>query len=59
MKFNFNRIITKGKYLPEIDGLRFLAIVSVVVYHLSIFIIEKDVNSYNKSYDLSFLKKVI
>ena len=30
------RITTSGSYVPEIDGLRFVAIASVVLYHISI-----------------------
>ncbi|MBC7928089.1 MAG: acyltransferase [Bryobacteraceae bacterium] len=33
----FRRIVTTGKYLPEVDGLRFLAIASVVLYHFQGF----------------------
>jgi|SRR5579863_6580607 len=29
------RITTSGRYVPEIDGLRFIAIASVVLYHIS------------------------
>jgi len=29
----FTRITTSGRFIPEIDGLRFIAIISVVVYH--------------------------
>ena len=28
------RITSSGDYIPEIDGLRFVAILSVVLYHL-------------------------
>lgn len=31
----FQRITTSGKFLPEIDGLRFIAVFSVVMYHLA------------------------
>jgi peptidoglycan/LPS O-acetylase OafA/YrhL len=30
---NLRRITRDGNYIPEIDGLRFVAIVSVVLYH--------------------------
>ena len=31
----FRRITSSGKFIPEIDGLRFFAIVSVYIYHLA------------------------
>jgi peptidoglycan/LPS O-acetylase OafA/YrhL len=31
---NLKRIITSGRYIPEVDGLRFLAILVVVLYHI-------------------------
>jgi peptidoglycan/LPS O-acetylase OafA/YrhL len=31
---SLRRITTSGKYVPEIDGLRFVAIASVVLYHI-------------------------
>jgi peptidoglycan/LPS O-acetylase OafA/YrhL len=40
-KITFKRIISQGKFIPEIDGLRFIAVTSVVLYHLNGFIIEK------------------
>lgn len=30
----FQRITSSGSYIPEVDGLRFLAIISVVMYHI-------------------------
>jgi len=41
MKISFNRITTSGNFIPEIDGLRFLAIFSVVCFHLIIFLTNK------------------
>lgn len=35
---SFRRITSFGKYIPEIDGLRLVAIASVVLYHLSGFL---------------------
>ena len=32
------RITSKGTFIPEIDGLRFVAIASVVMYHLRGFL---------------------
>jgi peptidoglycan/LPS O-acetylase OafA/YrhL len=35
---HFRRITSSGDFLPEIDGLRFLAIAMVVVYHANLFL---------------------
>jgi peptidoglycan/LPS O-acetylase OafA/YrhL len=35
----FGRITSGGKYIPEIDGLRFIAIASVLVYHIGMMTI--------------------
>lgn len=37
----FNRITSSGKFVPEVDGLRFIAISSVVIAHINGFFIEK------------------
>jgi len=42
----FKRIIQTGKYIPEIDGLRFIAIISVLFFHLYNFLNVKNLNSY-------------
>lgn len=31
---NIGRIITSGRYIPEVDGLRFVAILAVILYHI-------------------------
>ena len=41
-KIIFKRIISTGKFIPEIDGLRFIAISSVVLYHITAFILDKS-----------------
>lgn len=33
----FSRITSNGKFVPEVDGLRFIAIFSVVIYHMNGF----------------------
>ncbi len=38
MPLALRRITSTGRFVPEIDGLRFMAIFSVVVYHLSGFV---------------------
>lgn len=59
MKLSFKRITSSGSFIPEIDGLRFIAIASVVLYHLSGFLTAKDVNQYTDDLDYSFLKHLL
>ena len=33
-KFQFRRITTQKRFIPQIDGLRFVAIASVVFFHI-------------------------
>lgn len=47
---SFQRIISKGAFIPEIDGLRFLAIISVVLFHIHGFLQVKDLNVYHTTY---------
>lgn len=41
----FRRITSSGRYIGEIDGLRFLAICSVVIYHINGYVYEKTLSS--------------
>lgn len=50
-QINFKRVIKSGKFIPEIDGLRFIAIISVLIYHLNTFIQEKNIHVYQHSYN--------
>lgn len=59
MKLSFKRITSTGNFIPEIDGLRFIAISSVVLYHLSGFLTAKDVKQYTDIFDYSFLKEIL
>lgn len=59
MKLSFKRITSSGNFIPEIDGLRFIAISSVVLFHISGFLAVKDVNLYVDNTDYSFLKYII
>ena len=34
----FHRVIASGRYRPEIDGLRFIAIISVLLFHIDAFL---------------------
>ncbi len=55
MKITFRRIISRGTFIPEIDGLRFIAIMSVLLYHIQVFLIEKDTHSYDREQDWGIL----
>lgn len=33
---HFSRVTTRGTFIPEVDGLRFVAIASVIVFHLAL-----------------------
>ena len=59
MKLSFKRIISSGSFIPEIDGLRFIAITSVVLFHWSVFLNEKYVNQSLDTFDYSFLKHLL
>ncbi|SFM75978.1 Peptidoglycan/LPS O-acetylase OafA/YrhL, contains acyltransferase and SGNH-hydrolase domains [Chitinophaga sp. YR627] len=37
----FNRITSNGKFVPEVDGLRFIAIFAVVIAHIDGFFVDK------------------
>ena len=59
MNFKFKRIITTGTFIPEIDGLRFLAITSVVLLHLSGFLLVKDMNDYTTTYNFGIYDRFL
>ncbi|AXB56021.1 acyltransferase family protein [Flavobacterium fluviale] len=59
MQLSFKRITSSGSFIPEIDGLRFIAIASVVLYHLNGFLTEKYENqTIDASYNF-FLKHLL
>ena len=55
MKLNFKRIISKGNFIPEIDGLRFIAVTSVFLFHLNGFLLVNDSNKYDVDYNFDFI----
>ena len=55
----FKRITTSNKYIPEIDGIRFVAILLVVLYHINIYFQSKDTNSYRDQNIKLFLEKYL
>jgi len=55
MKLTFKRITSSGSFIPEIDGLRFIAIASVVLLHVSDYIFIKDKTKYLDTFDFEFL----
>ncbi|MDR6846399.1 acyltransferase [Flavobacterium granuli] len=59
MKLSFKRITAKASFIPEIDGLRFIAITSVILYHFHHFLVEKDNNQYYDDFDYSFLHRIL
>ncbi|MBP6385909.1 MAG: acyltransferase [Pseudarcicella sp.] len=59
MKLSFKRIVSSGNFIPEIDGLRFIAITSIVLFHLSGFLSAKNINHDSDAIDFSFLKHLL
>ena len=52
---SFRRITSSNQFIPAIDGLRFIALLSVVLFHLSGFIVHKDTHHSLDNTDYSFL----
>ena len=59
MELSFKRITSTGSFIPEIDGLRFIAIASVVLCHLSSFLTIRDTNTYTDTFDYTLLKQLL
>lgn len=56
MRFSLRRNIAEGKnYMPEIDGLRFLAIITVLAYHIILFVSIKFNISFTNYFFIPFL----
>ena len=49
MKISFDRITSSGNYIPEIDGLRFISLVSIVFFHLNGFLETKGIDQSGSS----------
>ena len=58
MNLSFKRITSSGSFIPEIDGLRFIAITSVVLFHISGFLAKNYVTQ-SDTLDYSFLKHLL
>lgn len=59
MRLSFKRITSSGSFIPEIDGLRFIAIVSVVLFHLSGFLTKKMQNHSGDILTVTILKHIL
>ena len=59
MKLSFKWITSSGNFIPEIDGLRFIAIASVILVHLSSYLTIKDTQNYKDAIDYTFLKRLL
>jgi len=59
MKLSFQRITSSGRFIPEIDGLRFIAIASVIILHAGYYIIIKDQTNYKDAFDFNLLKEIL
>ncbi|MFT7071920.1 acyltransferase family protein [Patiriisocius sp. Uisw_017] len=59
MKLAFKRITSTGSFIPEIDGLRFIAIASVVIMHASSYIMIKDQTNYIDVFDFELLGSIL
>jgi peptidoglycan/LPS O-acetylase OafA/YrhL len=58
MTLSFKRITSSGNFIKEIDGLRFIAILSVILFHISNYLIA----THNEIYPdarFFYLKKIL
>ncbi len=55
---SLKRITSSGNYMPELDGLRFIAISSIVLYHINGFMFVKAGPSYKEVLNLSHLQPI-
>ncbi|MDP5169901.1 MAG: acyltransferase [Bacteroidia bacterium] len=59
MRIALKRIIAHGKFIPEVDGLRFIAITSVVLFHLNEYLGVMDHHAYLASFEWGWLRKIL
>lgn len=59
MNLSFKRITSSGGFIPEIDGLRFIAIASVVIMHASVYIMIKDETEYVDVFNFKLLAEIL
>jgi len=58
MKLSLQRITNSTTFIPAIDGLRFIAISSVVLFHILKYITTKDNHYYHSSIDLLSIQHI-
>lgn len=56
---SLQRITTSTRFIPEVDGLRFVAIFSVLLYHINGFIFEKNNNIYNVDNSKALISNIL
>jgi peptidoglycan/LPS O-acetylase OafA/YrhL len=44
---HFSRVTSTGSFIPEIDGLRFVAIIAVILFHLAINLASRNPHAYS------------
>jgi peptidoglycan/LPS O-acetylase OafA/YrhL len=55
----FGRVTSSGRFIPEVDGLRFVAIASVVLYHLSGYVQSKATTPFAADPQQTLLSRVV
>jgi peptidoglycan/LPS O-acetylase OafA/YrhL len=56
----FKRVTSSGRYIPEVDGLRFVAIASVVLFHFNGEMLKHNSNTYlDDKFDYNILNYLI
>lgn len=53
------RVTSSGRFIPEIDGLRFIAIMSVILFHLSGQMVVKIKDNFSPSIDVDPFVKIL
>lgn len=59
MKLSFKRITSSANFIPEIEGLRFIAIASIIIMHACNYIIIKDTNNYIDVFNFELLGEIL